>query len=126
MLAANLCQVFASLKVCDKPLIQLSCKPKEERSTEVITWNPPIPTTIQTTVEEDMVEEHILLGTTYPTSLTQEKLLQSDIICRGFYTWDTDRILDVRITDVDNPTNKVQTVDKVLQEHDHRKKNLYL
>ena len=47
-------------------------------------------------------------------------------MCRGFCARGTDLILDVCITDADNPTNKVQPVEKVLQEHDHKKKKLYL
>ena len=58
--------------------------------------------------------ENILLSALDPKSLTQEKALRGDIMCHGFYAWGTDLILDVRIMDVDNPTNKVQPVDKVL------------
>ena len=70
--------------------------------------------------------ENILLSALDPKYLTQEKALRGDIMCCGFYARDTDLILDVRITDADNPTNKVQPVDKVLWEHECKKKNLYL
>ena len=61
-----------------------------------------------------------------PSSLTQEKSLRGDIMCRGFYARGIHLILDARITDADNQTNKVQLVDMVLRKHECRTKQLYL
>ena len=72
------------------------------------------------------MSENILLSAPDPASIIQEKALRGDIMCRGFYERGTDLILDVRITDADNPTNKVQLVEKVLREHERQKKRLYL
>ena len=47
-------------------------------------------------------------------------------MCCGFYKRGTDLILDVWVTDADNPTNKVQLVEKVLHEHERRNKQLCL
>ena len=72
------------------------------------------------------MSENIFLSTPDTASLTQKKALQGDIMCRGFYKQGTDLILNVWITDADNPTNKVQLVEKVRRKHERRKKHLYL
>ena len=70
--------------------------------------------------------EKILLSAPDLTSLIQEKTVQGNIVCHGFYARGTDFILDIYITDVYNPANKVQPVEQIIRGHEHRKKNLYL
>ena len=118
MLSANLHRDFSPLNVCGKLLIRLSCKQNMVQPAEIPPSHPPQSThaltlsTTYSTEDEDPVEENIFLSTVDPTSLTQEKSLPRDIMCRGFYARGTDLIMDMRITDTDNPTNKVQSVEK--------------
>ena len=100
MLAANLHRDFTPSSVCDKPLIHLSHTLETEQPgttaqttpTAILpaTINknpnqPPPPNATQISPEEDPVSENILLSTPDPASLAQEKALQGDIMCRGFY-----------------------------------------
>ena len=103
-------------------------RPAVVQPTQPTTTNnpPPPPSTSQPTEKEDPATDKILLSAPYLTSLIQEKTVQGNIVCHGFYARGTDFILDIYIMDADNPANKVQPVEQIIRGHEHRKKNLYL